>query len=62
MGDFAPLSAGRRTGPAAETRRGALPEIGLTLLVVAVLLVTDRERVEWLARKLRDFIDWLGTE
>jgi hypothetical protein len=39
-----------------------LPEIGLTILVVAVLLVTDRERVEWLAHKLREFVDWLGTE
>jgi hypothetical protein len=39
-----------------------LAEIGLTILIVAVLLVTDRERVEWLAAKLRDFVDWLGTE
>jgi hypothetical protein len=39
-----------------------LAEIGLTLLVIGVLLVTDRERVDWLARKIREFVDWLGTE
>jgi hypothetical protein len=47
---------------AVEYRRHPLAEFGLALLLVAVLLLTDRERVDWVTRKLRDFIDWLGTE
>jgi hypothetical protein len=45
-----------------EHRGLLLAELGLAILLVAVLLLTDRERVDWVARKLRDFIDWLGTE
>jgi len=49
-------------GFASKSGKGALAELGLALLLVAVLLLTDHERVDWLARKVRDFIDWLGTE
>ena len=39
-----------------------MAELGLAILIVGILLFTDRDRLEWLVGKLRDFIEWLMTE
>ena len=61
IGCFPPPVVSRRAGYR-QYWRHALAELGLALLLVAVLLLTDPERVDWVARKVRDFVDWLGTE
>jgi hypothetical protein len=43
-------------------RSQELAEFGLAVLIVAVLLLTDRDRLEWLAARVRDLIEWLVTE
>ncbi len=39
-----------------------MAELGLAVLIVGILLFTDRDRLELLVGKLRDFIEWLVTE
>ena len=39
-----------------------MAELGLGLLIVAVLLLTDADRLEWVATKLRDLIEWMTTD
>lgn len=39
-----------------------MAELGLAILIVGILLFTDRDRLGWLVGKLRNFIDWLTTE
>jgi len=39
----------------------AMAELGLAVFLVAALLVTSRERLEWAAAKLRDLLDWLSS-
>jgi hypothetical protein len=39
-----------------------LAEFGIAVLIVAVLLLTDRDRLGWLAGRVRDLIEWLVTE
>ncbi len=36
-------------------------ELGLAILVIAGLLVIDRDRLEWATAKVRDLIDWLSS-
>ena len=38
-----------------------MAELGLAILIVGVLLVIDRDHLQWLTAKLRDLIDWLST-
>lgn len=56
------LALTKGEGPLRESGRYTLAELGLAILLVAVLLLTDRERVDWLARKVREFVDWLASE
>ncbi len=36
-----------------------MAELGVAILLIGALLVIDRQRLEWLAAKLRDLIAWL---
>ena len=38
-----------------------MTELGLVILIVGVLLLLDRERVAWVADKVRDLIEWLSS-
>lgn len=38
-----------------------MAELGLAILLIGGLLVTDRERLESVTARLRDLIDWLST-
>lgn len=38
-----------------------MAEIGLVILIVGALLITDRDRLEWATGKVRDLIEWLSS-
>lgn len=39
-----------------------MPELGIAVLVVAVLLLTDQQRVQWLLEKMQQLLQWLSSE
>lgn len=39
-----------------------MPELGIAVLVVAVLLLTDQQRVHWLLEKMQQMFQWLSSE
>jgi hypothetical protein len=39
-----------------------VPEVGLAILIIAVLLLTDQERVQWLLEKMQQLFQWLTSE
>jgi hypothetical protein len=36
-------------------------EIGMAIFIIGALLVVDRDRLAWLADKLRDAVDWMTS-
>ncbi len=38
-----------------------MAELGLAILVVGALVVIDRDRLSWLAGKVRELMDWLSS-
>lgn len=36
-------------------------ELGLAIFLVGALLLIDRDRVEWVAGKVRELIDWFSS-
>ena len=38
-----------------------MTEFGLAILLIGALLVTDRERLEWVSTKVRELSEWLST-
>ena len=36
-------------------------EFGLAILIIGTLLITDRERLEWVTGKARELMDWLSS-
>ena len=38
-----------------------MAELGLAILVIGALLIIDRDRLAWIAAKLRDLFDWLSS-
>jgi hypothetical protein len=36
-------------------------EIGFAVFIVGALLIIDRDRLAWLAGKVRDAIDWMTS-
>jgi hypothetical protein len=36
-------------------------EFGLAILVIGALLITDRERLEWVSAKIRELSEWLAS-
>jgi hypothetical protein len=36
-------------------------EIGLAILIVGLLIFMDPERARWLARQVRQLMDWLSS-
>ena len=36
-------------------------EFGLAILLIGSLLITDRERLEWVSAKVRELSEWLST-
>lgn len=39
-----------------------MAEIGLAILILAVLLFTDKNRVQWLLRNVQRLVEWLSAE
>ncbi len=39
-----------------------MAEIGLAILILAVLLFTDEGRVQWFFRKVQQLVEWLSAE
>lgn len=37
-------------------------EVGIAILIVAVLLLTDQDRVQWLLEKMQQLLQWLSAE
>ena len=38
-----------------------MTEFGLAILLIGALLITDRERIEWISAKVRELSEWLST-
>ncbi len=38
-----------------------MTEFGLAILLIGALLITDRDRLEWVTAKVRELTDWLAT-
>ncbi len=38
-----------------------MTEFGLAILLIGALLITDRDRLEWVSAKVRELTDWLAT-
>ena len=38
-----------------------MTEFGLAILIIGALLITDRDRLEWVTGKARDLMDWLSS-
>ena len=38
-----------------------MTEFGLAILLIGALLITDRERLDWVTAKVRDLSEWLST-
>ncbi len=38
-----------------------MTEFGLAILLIGALLITDRERLEWISAKVRELSEWLAT-
>ena len=38
-----------------------MTEFGLAILLIGALLITDRDRLEWISAKVRELADWLAT-
>jgi hypothetical protein len=39
-----------------------VPELGLAVLILCVLLLTDQGRVQWLLEKMQQLFQWLSSE
>ena len=38
-----------------------MTEFGLAILLIGALLITDRERLDWVTAKIRELSEWLST-
>jgi hypothetical protein len=38
-----------------------MTEFGLAILLIGALLITDRDRLEWVSAKVRELTEWLAT-
>ncbi len=38
-----------------------MTEFGLAILIIGALLITDRDRLEWVTAKARDLMEWLSS-
>ena len=38
-----------------------MTEFGLAILIIGALLITDRDRLEWVTGKARELMDWLSS-
>lgn len=36
-------------------------EIGLAILLLGLLLLTDRRRLQWVVEKVRQLLEWLSS-
>ena len=36
-----------------------MPELGLSILILGILIAADRQRLRWATDKVRDFLEWL---
>jgi hypothetical protein len=39
-----------------------MAEIGLAILILAVLLFTDKGRIQWFFQKIQQLVEWLSAE
>lgn len=38
-----------------------MTEFGLAILLIGALLITERERLEWVSAKVKELTEWLST-
>ncbi len=39
----------------------SMTEFGLAILIVGALLITDRERLDWVTAKARELMEWMSS-